>query len=339
MKKAPPVPIVRQWLGHSISCAFSGAEFHRTYTSGNRPSMPYLCNMLKFMWIIICLTAFGYAPLAAQTTSPFDLQHRLPREAIAVVAMADSNLNNPFDVVPHRVPGASATSGTDAFRPFKALPRGSTLNSAFLFWALIILLGLLTLSVATGRKALLKAWNSFTSDNALAISQREASGLAGSTPYYLMYLSFLLNAGTFIFLMSRYFWGSTLNNLSFYAICVLAAGVVLLSKHLALELLSSLHIAKDSIRQYNFLIVVFNCILGLFLLPFNFMIAFSGAYSGFLIFWTLGLILIMYGYRALRAFSIGNRILAEHPFYFLLYLCTVEIAPLMLLLKIALRQS
>jgi hypothetical protein len=298
--------------------------------------------MQPYLWLFFCLISVGHSTLAAQAGSPFDLQHRLPPQTISPVVNTDAGLRNPFDVVPHLVPGtygAATTSSTDALRPFKALPRGSTLDNTFLFWALIVLLGLLSVSVAINRKALLKAWNSFVSDNALAISQREAGGLSGSTPYYLMYIGFLLNAGTFLFLMSRYFWGSTFNNLSFFGVCVVAAIVVLLSKHLALELLSALHVARDTIRQYNFLIVVFNCILGLFMLPFNFMIAFSGEYSGFLIFWTLGLILILYCYRAIRGFNIGNRILAEHPFYFLLYLCTVEIAPLMLLLKIALRQS
>jgi hypothetical protein len=298
--------------------------------------------MQKYAWVFYCLILVAHSTLVAQTGNPFDLQHRLPPQTISAVTSTDSSPRNPFDVVPHLTPGtygAATTSSTDAFRPFKALPRGSTLNKTFLFWTLIILLGLLSLSAAINRKALLKAWSSFVSDNAMAISQREASGLAGSTPYYLMYIGFMLNAGTFLFLMSRYFWGSTFNNLSFFGVCVLAAVVVLLSKHLTLGLLSALQVAKDTVRQYNFLIVVFNCILGLFMLPFNFMIAFSGEYSGFLIFWTLGLILILYGYRALRALSIGNRILAEHPFYFLLYLCTVEIAPLMLLLKIALRQS
>jgi len=281
--------------------------------------------------------------VGAQELNPFDLRHRLPDEVLmAVLETEKTGLTNPFDVVAHVAPGESgrltdARSGT--FRPLKALPRGSSMGQPFLFWAMFFLLTALTFSIAFNRKALDRAWRSFLNNNALGIAQREATGLVGNTPYLLLYASFLLNAGMFLFLVARYFWGNTFNNFPFLLLCLLAAAVLFLSKHLVLYVIDMLTPAGDAVQRYNFLIIIFNCVLGLFLLPFNFLIAFTRQAEGFLVFWTLGLILLFYVYRAIRATTLGLRFLSGDPFHFLLYLCTVEVAPVLLLLKLAMNQG
>jgi hypothetical protein len=71
------------------------------------------------------------------------------------------------------------------------------------------------------------------------------------------------------------------------------------------------------------------------------MIAFAvqGDYQILMAFWMVGLLLIFYSYRTLRAFSIGSKFLGSTPFHFLLYLCAVEIMPLVILAKLALLQT
>jgi hypothetical protein len=291
--------------------------------------------LLGFLLLPLCM--------GAQGLNPFDLQHRLPKEVLAsVLKKEETGLVNPFDVVAHAAPGESgrltnADSGT--FRPLKALPRGSSMGQPFLFWAMFFLLAVLSFSIAFNRKALDRAWRSFLSNNALGIAQRETTGLVGNTPYLLLYTSFLLNAGMFLFLVARYFWGTTFNNFPFLSLCMLAAAVLFLFKHMVLQAIDKLTPAGESVQRYNFLIIIFNCILGLFLLPFNFLIAFTRQAEGFLVFWTLGLILLFYIYRAFRATTFGVRFLSGDPFHFLLYLCTVEVAPVLLLLKWAMNQG
>jgi hypothetical protein len=120
------------------------------------------------------------------------------------------------------------------------------------------------------------------------------------------------------------------------------AAVAFLSKHLMLSVMRSLFPLENEIRKYNFLIIIFNCILGLFLVPFNLLIAFSAKNSSqqlLLVSWMLGLVAIFYTYRSLRSSPMGAKFLIQSPFHFLLYLCTVEIAPLLLLIKLALMQN
>ena len=114
-----------------------------------------------------------------------------------------------------------------------------------------------------------------------------------------------------------------------------------LSKHVIFAIVRFLFPIETEITRYNFLVIIFNCILGLFLVPFNFMIAFGAEsfYQGLLVFWVLGLVSIFYIYRSLRALNIGSKFLVSDQFHFLLYLCTVEVAPVLLLTKLAIMQS
>ncbi len=273
--------------------------------------------------------------------NPFELVHRLPRTA-ATATGADIFVN-PFNVVPHRAPGATesmAKNATEAFNPFAVLPRGGGLPNSVLFSVLLVIFCLLTFSVASNRTSVGRAWGGFLNDNALNLAQREASGLVGSTPYYMLYLNFLLNAGVFIFLVTRIFQGDNFYNLGFLLICIVGAFFAFLFKHVMVNAVSYIFSKEQEARRYNFLIIIFNCVLGLFLVPFNFLIAFAkySDYRSLLAFWMLGLVLIFYIYRALRSASIGIKFLIGSPFHFLLYLCTVEIAPVLFLVKLGIMQ-
>ncbi len=252
--------------------------------------------------------------------------------------------NNPFDLVSHRAPVARVSisnNATEIFRPFAVLPRGGGLSSTALFTILALVLGFLTFSVAVKRSAVEKAWRGFLSDSSLTFVQREAFGLVGNTPYYLMYINFLLNAGLFIFLVTKFFKKDFYNNTSFLLLCIVGAALFFLSKHVMLYLMRLVFPLENELKRYHFLIIIFNCVLGLFLLPFNFFIAFSAnaQYQGLLVFWMLGLVTVFFMYRALRALKIGTKFLSGHSFHFLLYLCVVEIAPLLLIMKLATMQS
>ena len=292
-------------------------------------------TFLGIFWFILA------ASVSSQNVAnPFELRYRLPKGAASGGKIAAVN---PFDVLSHRVPGAAKGLGentTPPFQPFSILPRGDGMSNRFLFWTLVVMFSFLTFAIAFKRGVVSKAWRGFLNDNALTFAQREASGLVGSTPYYLLYVSFLLNAGMFIFLVIQYFGRGSYNNVRFLALCLLGAAFIFLFKHFMLRMTGWLFPVQNEVRRYNFLIIIFNCVLGLFLVPFNLMLAFAnGDYKGLLVFWTLGLVAIFYVYRALRSSGIGLKILANNQFHFLLYLCTVEVAPVLLLIKLALNQT
>jgi hypothetical protein len=315
--------------------------------------LDYLCPMIRLALFLAIFTSIGIPPAGSQDlANPFDLKHRLPK-TVAAVAGGATLPANPFDVKPHRAPGISkalAENTTKPFRPSSFLPRGSdTLPDVALFWVLAGMFAFLTLCVAANRKVVGTAWRGFLNDNGLAVAHREASGFVGLTPYFLLYVSFLLNAGMFMFLLVRVYRRDAFNNWLFLLICMVAAFGIFLSKHILLSIAGWLFPVGKEIQRYNFLVVLFNCVLGLFLVPFNFLLAFSTAprffteisttYKNFLPFWTLGLVAIFYVYRGIRSASISAKFLADNQFHFLLYLCAVEIAPVLLLIKLALIQA
>lgn len=295
---------------------------------------------------------FGFAfwgvlspALAQNASNPFELLHRLPKEVATTVGEGVSaRLSNPFDVVPHQAP-ARLLARTDerdmAARPFAVLPKGGGLSGGMLAALLLAAFTFLTFSVANNRSSVGKAWAGFLNDNGFTVAQREASGFIGTTPYYLMYVNFLFNAGIFVFLVTRVFQKETYNNLYFLLFCLLASIIAFLSKHVMIAFMRNLFPVEAEMRKYNFLIVIFNCVLGLFLVPFNLLIAFSskGSHQLLLVSWMLGVVAIFYAYRSLRASAMGAKFLVQSPFHFLLYLCTVEIAPVLLLVKLAMMQA
>lgn len=294
---------------------------------------------LCLLFTVIAATAGGQT-----AANPFELKHRLPKIAANGVPAGISGPVNPFDVVAHRPPGAAkvlAENATQEFRPSRLLPRhGDTLSGLSLFGILAVIFALMSLSVAANRKSVEKAWRGFLNENGLTVAQREASGFVGTTPYLLLYGSFLLNAGMFMFLVVRVFRKDSFNNMPFVLICMALAGILFISKHLLLQAAGWLFPVEKEVRRYNFLIIIFNCVLGLFLMPFNFLLAFAkDDYKEFLVFWTLGLVAVFYLYRAFRSSRISTKFLADHQFHFLLYLCAVEIAPVFLVIKLAMIQA
>ncbi|TNE63160.1 MAG: DUF4271 domain-containing protein [Bacteroidetes bacterium] len=303
------------------------------------------------LWIGIGILNLLAVALTAQAEvfNPFNITARLPEKTKALaIARANNTITdldsaaNPFNVMPHRLPGVArgiSESVEQAFRPLEALPKGDALPDNYLFWILMTLVAFLSFAIASKRSVVIKAWQGFLNDNALTIAQKEAARMTGSTPYYLLYVSFLLNAGAFIFLIARYFNQKAFNNLGFLAICMALSFGLFLAKHVLLWVVRWLYPVAKEVRRYNFLILIFNCVLGLFLVPFNFLVAFVQEYADFMVFWTLSLAGIFYLYRSVRAAGIGQKYLSGHVFHFLLYLCTVEIAPVIILLKLALLAS
>jgi Domain of unknown function (DUF4271) len=306
-------------------------------------------------WLLLCTTCLTAQEKAATGTAaavainPFEIEARLPETPIP--AGNDSTgvftPRNPFDVVAHSVPGISAkglavnqlinTDPTDSF--FKA-PKGNRLSPSFLFIVIILFTGFFVFAAAANRSAMLKAWRSFLSVSSMNAAQREASGSVGNRPYTLMYISFLLNAGLFIFLIVQAFFSEgTFYNFWVFIGCQLAAWGLFLLKHVMLNLISWLvPSVAEEVRRYNFLIIVFNCVLGFFLIPFNYLIAFFGDTEThlFMALWTLALAGIFFVYRYLRALGFSTKILSGHQFHFLMYLCVVEIAPFLIWVKLIL---
>ena len=79
---------------------------------------------------------------------------------------------------------------------------------------------------------------------------------------------------------------------------------------------------------------MFSIALGILLIPFNLLIAYGpdDAVSGVIVL-ALIMIALVYAFRFIRGVFIAGRFVALHLFHFLLYICTVELAPALIVAK------
>jgi hypothetical protein len=155
-----------------------------------------------------------------------------------------------------------------------------------------------------------------------------------------IYLSIVFNviAALLLYLVSMHYnWslggiGTGFSRFLFFLILIASAYAF---KFLILKACGWLFEQEREMATYIFNIFLINNILGIVLLPFICLIAYNETISAsWLIFIPLILIILAFGWRIFRGVQIGLATSSFSPRYLFLYLCTLEIAPLMVLIRI-----
>ena len=293
------------------------------------------------VFLLICSSVLSVS--AQRELNPFDLQPRLG-QAVDSSAAPGEQLGNPFDIhVPPPPPVEVApTSPTGEEIPPEKVET-ILLDDAyrrFLFVTVFVSLVVLTILITLFRSIAQKSYRAFTNDNMLNQIHRDQGAIV-AWPYLLFYLYFFFNLGLFIFLVCHHYGidpGSTyLQSLLLFTGGAIAAFGV---KHLLLKIVEYVFSAEKEVKAYSFTIVVFSIVLGLALVPFILLLAYGpeNLRQAF-IYAAFAMIALVYAFRSIRGFLLSVRLLGVHKFHFLLYICTVEIAPVLLLVKVLLLQT
>jgi len=103
-----------------------------------------------------------------------------------------------------------------------------------------------------------------------------------------------------------------------------------------LNILATVFPIENEASLYNLTITIFGIVTSLVLFVANlFLMYASENLAPTIIYITLGILAIIYLFRAVRGLSVGSKFLNHHKFHFFIYLCTVEIAPVLILWKLA----
>jgi hypothetical protein len=311
-----------------------------------------LKQIIKFSFFYFMLLPAVPNFLSAQSSeNPFELLHRMGIKPSAQ-PIDSAVLSNPFDLLAR--PSASAmllpaaqvqprkksrawTLPKFEFKlnlsPAAALQR---LNFGVTTFILLTLAFFMTLL----QGAIGKIFQAFATENAFnqIYREREGRGLGG---YVFLYLAFLVNLGIFLFYVLRHFEVNTgFGHLGQLAICI---GSILLAfslKHLVLWLIGVIFPVWRETSRYNFIMLVFGSMLGFVLGPVNILLAYGGEPLQPILIWgTITIIGLVYAFRAVRSLWLAGRIFASHQLHFLLYICTVEIAPVLTVVKFILNQQ
>lgn len=104
-------------------------------------------------------------------------------------------------------------------------------------------------------------------------------------------------------------------------------------KSLVLQLVGWIFNDSEKITEYIFNVFLINKVLGLFLVPIVVLAAYLSFGQAMLLHAGVGLVVLCYMYRLLRGYLIGRATATLSSFYIFLYLCTLEILPLIIIAK------
>jgi len=240
--------------------------------------------------------------------------------------------DNPFDVSHIPLRKSKLKKEANAFDGKKTETKKDTQSNAFLFWLILLTSLLLAIVINTQRGAITKISKAITNENVLKLNQREEKrGINGH--YTLLYVAFIINAAIFLYLIVNNFVG--LSGWQVFQKSLLAVFLVYAFRHLFLFMVSKSFPIEKEAALYSFTIQTFNMFIGIVLIPVNLIIAFGPEKMvSILIYVSLFFIGLAYLLRNLRGILIASKYISGNLFHFLLYLCTFEILPILLLIKI-----
>lgn len=296
---------------------------------------------LRKLLLLIGYVLNSLCPLAGQNAAnPFELIPRLDQplrstNSVSVLTEQQDSSHNPFDLI------LDQPRPTD-FTTYEVDPRVSPIINSdkerFLFFSIGIMVILFTIAISLVGTYLNKAIQAFLNDNAFNQYFREQSG-RGAAPYFVLYTLFFVYIGFFTLLLLNDYQVHLPGNGYYLQWALLSTVIALLflGKQLLLMLVRLIFPVASEIRQYTFLIITSAIVTATVLLPANLLLAYGPEGSGTWVRWaTISVLLLIYLLHLVRSLFIANKPLLLHTFHFLLYICTVEIAPVVIILRLIL---
>jgi hypothetical protein len=160
--------------------------------------------------------------------------------------------------------------------------------------------------------------------------------LQNPLPSLLFNIFFVLSGGLFVSLLVEHF--SLAEDIPFWMLALysaIALSVIYTGKFLLLKFFGWVFQLTEATDTYIFVVFSTNKVLGILLLPFTILLAFtSGSLSAAAATLSLLLVACLFAYRYFLAYISVNRSVPLNAFHFLLYLAAVEILPLLLINKL-----
>lgn len=154
--------------------------------------------------------------------------------------------------------------------------------------------------------------------------------------YYdgLLFTNLVVSGAIFCVLLIQYLEFSILVNITLIVKLIVGITVFILVKVLLERLLASLFQIESIIDSYIFQKISYKNYLGLLLLPINAVLVFGISPSKTLLYSIIFLLFIVNISGLLTTYKTYQNEIKNHFFYFILYLCALEIAPYIILYKV-----
>jgi hypothetical protein len=154
-------------------------------------------------------------------------------------------------------------------------------------------------------------------------------------PSLLMNILFVLVGGLFIALIAQiYQW----LNISFWLLtlyCITLLSLIYIFKYLVIQFMGWVFNAREQASTYGFIVFLVNKVIALALLPLLLLLAFSSGYIQQVTLTVAGCaVIILLIFRYIVSLTIIRSTLSVHPLHFFIYLCAVELMPMLILYKV-----
>lgn len=297
--------------------------------------------MRNHLLVILFFTLGSY--LGSQSAvNPFEIRERLPEVEMSVTDTTATEKEpdpaNPFDLRSNAsvsVEEQPADNGDQ--RPLLVRrdnepdvldARGRTLGIHVLLLFITALLWIFF------RPVLAKCYQALFNEGLLSQLYRQRdNGQLGV--FVISYLLFFFSGGFFCYLLGQAFdllpsdlpW-------QYWVYYTLILTALIVAKHLLLSFISWLFPVERDLGMYNFAIMIFGIMIGMLLIPLNLLISYAPAdYTRAVAWFGLAVIGGIYLLRSFRGLLLANNYLTTSLLHFILYICTVEIAPILILYR------
>jgi hypothetical protein len=143
----------------------------------------------------------------------------------------------------------------------------------------------------------------------------------------LLFIVQVISFSFFIQLLLHFFIGVSKTDWVLFLRIFTFFGVFVLSKFLIEKIVAAVFNIEEFTEQFNLQKVSYRTFIGMILLPVNIYLFYNNSLSNVLIYCIIGVILAINLYSYLISLKIYQNLLIGKLFYFILYLCALEIAP------------
>jgi hypothetical protein len=311
-------------------------------------------NGYKFWAIIFCALwglVIAYGQENKPTRNPFEIKDRIVQkpdslssydkissdsaseDTSSVVDTSYTSNGNPFEVNHVPIRKSTLTPANPITELTQIKPR---ISNQFIFGILIFSWALLAIVISAKTSLLGYLLKSVMNLNMMKYTKREESN--NTFLLSLLYLVFIINFSVFIFLVQRYFNGS--GEAKFWGYIFLGVSFIYLVRHIGMWLLGAVFPIEKDTSFFSYVILVFNILFGICIIPINLLLVYGPPnLSKISIYTGLAFFLLFYLLRYLRGISASLFLIGKGLLLFFIYLCTFEIAPILIIVRAVLNFS
>jgi hypothetical protein len=209
---------------------------------------------------------------------------------------------------------------------------------SWIFFLCIGLLGFFTYLLTIYRDQVKKSFGSFFSMGSAQQQLREQQN--PFSPYSVaVYFLFALGVGAFALIAVNSFTASATNppnwSIGFYLLLSASVAAVYFLKYGQLFLVGVVFPIRQELQYYSFMLSNTNRLLAMAIVPLLFLVAYTPEnLQNIFLYSSLAIISLLYFFAAIRTILVARETILFHKFHFFIYLCSVEIAPALILMKL-----